>query len=89
MSEDSVSVTPPKTPPAEFLPPANLPPEGLDFLSQGSDTADTDLVYRKNDGSLETLSPKEAARWFKEAESGKPQAQYNVGMVYFKGQLRK
>ncbi|MEE9258185.1 MAG: tetratricopeptide repeat protein, partial [Nitrospinaceae bacterium] len=59
--------------------------EDLDFLEKRGLEDNDKLIYRRDDGSLRTMESKEITRWFKEAGQGKPFAQYNVGLMYFKG----
>ena len=44
-----------------------------------------DVVYKTGSGALGKLKRRKIENWFKQARSGETQAQYNLGVVYFKG----
>ena len=44
-----------------------------------------DVLYKTGAGALGKLKRKKIETWFKEARAGDTQAQYNLGVVYFKG----
>ena len=44
-----------------------------------------EVYYKNSTGSIDRVHRKNLETWFREARLGKPQAQYNLGVVYFKG----
>jgi TPR repeat protein len=44
-----------------------------------------EVYYKNGEGSVDRVDRKKLDTWFREARKGTPQAQYNLGVVYFKG----
>ncbi|MBT5027383.1 MAG: sel1 repeat family protein, partial [Nitrospina sp.] len=44
-----------------------------------------EILYKNGKGAVDRVNRSNLEAWTREARSGKPQAQYNLGVVYFKG----
>ena len=64
---------------------ANLSRRGLEFLVKRKIQNESELVYRQGTQTSKSVTYREVAGWFRDAESGKAGAQYNIGVMYFKG----
>ncbi|MFQ5716426.1 MAG: tetratricopeptide repeat protein, partial [Nitrospinales bacterium] len=64
---------------------SSLSRRGMDYLADGQAGSAEQVTYRADDGQLKTVSYKDISRWSREAKQGRPDAQYNLGVLYFKG----
>jgi TPR repeat protein len=58
---------------------------GLEFLHKNDDGQKLEVVIQPASGHLPSVERRNVALWIKEADRGEPQAQYNVGVMFFKG----
>ncbi|MDH3257453.1 MAG: sel1 repeat family protein, partial [Nitrospinota bacterium] len=58
---------------------------GLEFLHKNDDGQKLDAMVRPASGSLPSIERRNVSSWLREADRGISQAQYNVGLMFFKG----
>jgi TPR repeat protein len=58
---------------------------GLEFLHKNDDGQKLDAMVWPASGSLPSVERRNVALWIREADRGEPQAQFNVGVMFFKG----
>ena len=58
---------------------------GLEFLHKKDGGQNLGVVVRPADGHLPSVERRNVAFWIREADRGEPRAQYNVGVMFFKG----
>ena len=65
----------------------SVAPESHILPGNHKDTAKElpEVYYKNGKGAVGKVDRKNLENWFREARQGKPQAQYNLGVVYFKG----